>query len=490
MNLAFDIAKTVHFIGIGGIGMSGIAEILHNLGYKIQGSDVQQNANVQRLEKMGIRIFIGHEGSHVHKADVVVVSSAVNKKNPEYLTALALNIPVIKRAEMLAEIMRFKKSIAIAGTHGKTTTTSMNAALLDAADMDPTIINGGIINTYNTNAKLGKGEWIVVEADESDGTFVKLPATIGIITNIDPEHMEHYQTFDNLKKAFIQFIENIPFYGCAILCIDHPVVKELAEQISDRKIVTYGFDESAQIRAYNIKTTKEGCYFDVDICTKKTKKTIVENTNISSMPKRYKNLFLPMVGKHNVQNFLSAIAVSEELNISENQIIKALSSFKGVKRRFTRVGSAKGIEIIDDYAHHPVEIETVLKAAKQCAPKNIITVIQPHRYSRLQKHMEEYVRSVADANIVVLSQVYAAGEDVIENINSSVLAEKIRATGKSVYEFIEPKELPYIISRIAQKDDMVLCLGAGTITNWAAMLPLQLETISTDIPTSHSMQSF
>ncbi len=477
MNLAFDRSKVIHFIGIGGIGMSGIAEILNNLGYQTQGSDITLNANTQRLEKMGMRIFIGHEGANVHNCDVVVISSAVKKNNQEYQAALALGIPVIKRAEMLAEIMKFKRSIAVAGTHGKTTTTSMNASLLDAAGLDPTIINGGIINSYKTNAKLGSGDWIIVEADESDGTFVKLPATIGIITNIDAEHMEHYGNMETLINAFHRFIENVPFYGCGILCIDHPVVLELSKTFQDKRITTYGFHKDADIRACNVRTTPKGCFFDVEIMNKKEQSAISARENITFIPKRYKDLFLPMVGEHNVQNFLSCIAVAEELQISEQEVRNALCNFKGVKRRFSEVGIAHGITIIDDYAHHPVEIKTVIKAAMQCQPKKIITVIQPHRYTRLKEHMEAYVDAVQQAHIVVLSPVYSAGEDPIENISSAVLAEKMRKAGKIVYEFENAKELPYLISRIASESDMVLCLGAGSITLWSSMLPLQLEKI-------------
>ncbi len=313
MRLPFNTLKTVHFIGIGGIGMSGIAEILSNLNYPVQGSDQNINNNTSRLQKMGITIFIGHDVNNIKNADVVVVSSAIKEDNPELLAAHALGIPVIKRAEMLAEIMRFRFSIAVAGTHGKTTTTSMNAALLDSANLDPTVVNGGILNSYNTNAKLGKGEWIVVESDESDGSFTKLPSTIGIITNIDPEHMEHYGTFDNLKAAFLKFIDNLPFYGLAILCIDHPVVLEMTKNIKNKRFMTYGFSENAEIRATNLRTSSRGTTFDVDICLKKETTCLNAKESVVFLPKRYKDLFLPMVGAHNVQNFLSCIAVDHKL---------------------------------------------------------------------------------------------------------------------------------------------------------------------------------
>lgn len=477
MRLPFNTRKVVHFIGIGGIGMSGIAEILNNLGYPVQGSDQNKNANTTRLSKMGIDIFIGHDSNHITKADVVVISSAISPDNPELIAAKALGIPVIKRAAMLAEIMRFRFSIAVAGTHGKTTTTSMTAALLDAAGFDPTIVNGGILNSYNTNAKLGKGEWIVVESDESDGSFTKLPATIGIITNIDPEHMEHYGDFETLKKAFRQFVDNLPFYGLAVLCTDHPQVEELSKDLTNHRFVTYGFHQNAHVRGHNLRTTPHGTYFDVDIIKNKQTLCLKTNENISLIPKRYKDLFLPMVGAHNVQNFLSCIAIAEELAIAEDDIKLALSQFKGVKRRFTYVGTAHNMTIIDDYAHHPVEIQTVIQAAKQCHPKKIICVIQPHRYSRLKDLFDDFATCTMDADIVVVTPVYSAGETPIDGVDSAALAEKMRMNGQTVFDIADAKELPYLLRRIGEPGDYVLCMGAGSITMWAANLPLQLEQI-------------
>ncbi|CAO5681226.1 MAG: UDP-N-acetylmuramate--L-alanine ligase [Holosporales bacterium] len=482
MRLPFNTLKTVHFIGIGGIGMSGIAEILANLNYPVQGSDQSINYNTARLQKMGISVFIGHAAHNIKNADVIVISSAIQDDNPELQAAYALGIPVIKRAEMLAEIMRFRFSIAVAGTHGKTTTTSMNAALLDRAGFDPTVVNGGILNSYNTNAKLGKGEWIVVESDESDGSFTKLPSTIGIITNIDPEHMEHYGSFDNLKNAFLKFIDNLPFYGLAILCIDHPVVLEISHHLKNKRFITYGFSEHAEVRATNIRPSANGTTFDVNICLKKETTPLNTKESIVFLPRSYKDLFLPMVGAHNVQNFLSCIAVALELNIEEDIIREALQSFKGVKRRFTSVGESKGIRIIDDYAHHPVEIETVLKAAKQCEPNKIIAVVQPHRFSRVKDLMEEFSRCTKLADFVILTPIYSAGESPIDGIDSKTLAEMMRKNGQTVFEIEESKELPFIIARIAQKGDYVVCMGAGSITLWAASLPLELEQITPDSP--------
>lgn len=477
MRLPFNTKKVVHFIGIGGIGMSGIAEILSNLGYPVQGSDQNKNANTIRLSKLGIDIYIGHDGNHVTKADVVVVSSAINEDNPELIAAKALSIPIIKRADMLAEIMRFRFSIAIAGTHGKTTTTSMTAALLDAAGFDPTIVNGGILNSYKSNAKLGKGEWIVVESDESDGSFTKLPATIGVITNIDPEHMEHYGDFETLKKAFRQFVDNLPFYGLAVLCIDHPQVEELSKELINHRFVTYGFHQNAQVRGYNLRQTPQGTYFDVDIIKKNQALSLKFQEGISLIPKRFTDLFLPMVGAHNVQNFLSCIAIAEELSIHEEDIKRALSQFKGVKRRFSCVGTTHGMTIIDDYAHHPVEIQTVIQAGKQCSPNRIIAVIQPHRYSRLNDLFDDFATCTQEADIVIVAPVYSAGEDPIDGIHSMALAEKMRLNGQIVYDISDSKELPYILRRIGEPGDYVLCMGAGSITMWAANLPLQLEQI-------------
>ncbi len=471
----------LHFIGIGGIGMSGIAEVLHNLGYKIKGSDIAENNNTTRLQKIGIRVSIGHNAENIQGAQVVVVSSAVKANNPEVIAARKYGIPVIQRAEMLAELMRLKLSIAISGTHGKTTTTSLAASLLEAASFDPTVINGGIINAYNTNARLGTGDWTVVEADESDGSFTKLSATIAIVTNIDPEHMEFYGTIEALNQAFLKFISNIPFYGLAILCADHPNVMSLVPQITDRRFVTYGFHPDAMIRALNLRLSEEGTTFDVDISRPLPPQAFMQkdSPSLKSLPHRIKDLFLPMVGKHNVQNALSVIAIAQELSISEEIIRKAFDNFKGVKRRFTKVGITGGVTIIDDYAHHPVEIKTVVDAAKQATKGNIIAIMQPHRYSRLSHLFDDFATCFSGCDQVVIAPVYSAGEDPIEGARSDLLAEAVRQKGEisQVFEIKDQKELPYLLRRIAKSGDIVLCLGAGSITYWAAALPAQMDLL-------------
>ncbi|MBY0282191.1 MAG: UDP-N-acetylmuramate--L-alanine ligase [Alphaproteobacteria bacterium] len=471
----------LHFIGIGGIGMSGIAEVLYNLGYQVKGSDIAENNNTNRLQKIGIPVSIGHKAENVHDAQVVIVSSAVKNDNPEVVAARSYGIPVIQRAEMLAELMRLKFSIAISGTHGKTTTTSLAASLLDAASMDPTVINGGIINAYNTNARLGTGDWTVVEADESDGSFVKLPATIAIVTNIDPEHMEFYGDIESLKKAFLKFVANIPFYGLAVLCADHPTVMEISSQITDRRIITYGFDQNAMIRAVNMRMSAEGTTFDVDINRPLSHQTLMlsEISKIKALPTRIKDLFLPMVGKHNVQNALSAIAIAQELGLGEDIIRKAFMGFKGVKRRFTKVGVSEGVTIIDDYAHHPVEIKTVLEAARQATTGKIIAVIQPHRYSRLSYLFDEFSACFKGCDQLIIAPVYGAGEAPIEGATSENLAKAVRLSGdvQNVYEIEDAKEIPYLLRRLAKPGDIVLCLGAGSITYWAASLPALLDPL-------------
>jgi UDP-N-acetylmuramate--alanine ligase len=480
MRITPQTVQNLHFVGIGGIGMSGIAEVLHNLGYKVTGSDMGENNNTNRLQKMGICIHIGHDADNVLNAQVVVISSAVKLTNPEVIAAKEKRIPVIQRAEMLAELMRLKHSIAISGTHGKTTTTSLAAALLDAAGLDPTVVNGGIINAYNTNARLGAGPWSVVEADESDGSFMKLPATLAVVTNIDPEHMEFYGNLETLQGAFLKFVQNVPFYGLAICCVDHPVVADLVRQVDNRRVVTYGFSENAMIRATNMRLTEEGSTFDVEI-TGKIPTTIfgqIQGT-VHVLPKRMKDIYLPMVGKHNVQNALSVVAIALELGLGEDVVKKALASFKGVKRRFTRIGESGGVTVIDDYAHHPVEIQTVLNAAQQATKGNIIAVVQPHRYSRLRDLFEDFSGCFKGANSVIVTPIYSAGESPIEGITSGALAEAIRTKTKAtVYEIAEQKELSYLVSRIAKPGDMIVCMGAGSITYWASTLPAQLDSLS------------
>lgn len=454
----------LHFIGIGGIGMSGIAEILHNLGYQVQGSDASNNANVQRLAAMGIKVMIGHSEENIGNAAVVVKSSAVKDNNPEIIAARKKKIPVIKRAEMLAELMRLKASVAVAGTHGKTTTTSLITSMFDAAKLDPTVINGGIINAYGTNAHLGGGDWLVAEADESDGTFLKLPATVGIITNIDPEHMEHYGTFDNLRNSFKSFIENLPFYGFGVLCKDHPEVSALASVITDRKVITYAIDSEADVKASNIRVTENGSIYDVHI-----------SGSLKCGSKILKDIHLPMPGRHNVLNSLAAISVAAELGVADEDIKQGFAKFEGVKRRFTKTGEVNGITIIDDYGHHPKEISVTLKTARDAVMKtkgNVIAVVQPHRYTRVADLFDGFCNCFNDADKVVVTNIYEAGETPIDGINRDSLIEGIKATGhKEVYPLESNDDLPALISDIAKSGDFVVCLGAGSISQWANALP-------------------
>jgi UDP-N-acetylmuramate--alanine ligase len=456
---------TIHFIGIGGIGMSGIAEVMNNLGYSVQGSDIAESANVKRLRGLGIPVAVGHEAANLGEAQVVVISSAVKPGNPELDEARARLIPVVRRAEMLGELMRLKWAIAVAGTHGKTTTTSMVAAILDAASLDPTVINGGIINAYGTNARLGAGEWMVVEADESDGTFLKLPATIAIVTNIDPEHLDHYGTYDRIKEAFVNFVESIPFYGFAALCIDHPEVQAMIPRVSDRKIVTYGFSPQADVRATNMRIAQGGASFDVTVTNR-----------LSGGVRTMSGLRLPMYGEHNVQNSLAAIAVGIEMGLEEAVLRQALASFAGVKRRFTKTGEARGVTVIDDYGHHPVEISAVLKAARSATAGSVIAVVQPHRYSRLSSLFEEFCTCFNDADCVIVADVYAAGEQPLPGIDRDALVNGLRAHGhRRVLPLTSPERLAEIIRDIAHPGDLVVCLGAGNITNWAHALPGELS---------------
>ncbi|NCC02847.1 MAG: UDP-N-acetylmuramate--L-alanine ligase [Proteobacteria bacterium] len=459
----------VHFVGIGGIGMSGIAEILHQRGYKIQGSDLRENANVERLRAKGIEIAIGHRAENIGSAGVVVISSAVKKDNPEVVAAREAFIPVVRRAEMLGELMRMKWSVGVGGTHGKTTTTSMVATLFDEAGLDPTVINGGIINAYGTNARLGAGDWMVVETDESDGSFTKLPSTICIVTNMDPEHLDHYKDFDEVRKAYLTFVENIPFYGFAVLCIDHPEVQAMIAKVQDRRILTYGFSPQADVRAINIKSDAKGSTFDVQLTCRKTDQT-----------KTLHNIVLPVIGQHNIQNALSVLAIGWELNFDEETLRQALLKFKGVKRRFTNTGEAHGVTIIDDYAHHPVEITATLKAAVQAKPEQgrVIAVVQPHRYSRLHNLFKEFCTCFNDADIVLVADVYSAGENPIEGSSKEALVEGLRAHGhREVYPLFAPEELPEMIASLAKPDDYVICLGAGTVSGWANALPQQLAAL-------------
>ncbi len=458
---------TIHFVGIGGIGMSGIAEVLSNLGYQVQGSDMSENANVQRLRTMGVEIFVGHSAENLGDAQVVVISSAIKPGNPEVDAARQRFIPIVRRAEMLGELMRLKWSIAVGGTHGKTTTTSMVATLLDGAGLDPTVINGGIINAYGTNARLGAGDWMVVEADESDGSFVKLPATIAVVTNIDPEHMDFYGSEEALHQAFEAFVENIPFYGFAVLCIDHPSVQALIGRIEDRRIVTYGVSPQADYRAENLRVEAGDLVFDV---------AITDRSGESEA--RLDAIKLPMLGQHNALNAVAAITVARVMGLEEESIRKALAGFGGVKRRFTRTGEVGGITVIDDYGHHPVEITAVLAAARQAAEGRVIAVVQPHRYTRLHDLFEQFCTCFNDADAVIVADVYAAGEEPIAGADRDGLVAGLQARGhRQAVALVSPKALAPTVHELAAPGDLVVCLGAGSITAWANALPGELAAL-------------
>ena len=466
MKLPRDVGP-IHFIGIGGIGMSGIAEVMATLGYTVQGSDLSDNYNVARLRKAGIAVSIGHQAANIGKAQVVVVSSAVKPDNPELVEARNRYLPIVRRAEMLAELMRFKSCIAVGGTHGKTTTTSLVAALLDAGSLDPTVINGGIINAYGTNARLGKGDWMVVESDESDGTFVKLPADVVIVTNIDPEHLDHYGTFEKAKEAYLAFVENIPFYGFAVMCIDHPVVQELIGQVKDRRVITYGRSPQADYRLMDLSYENAMTKFSVRITNRLTAATM----DIAGLE-------LNMPGDHNALNSTAALAVAHELGIAAEAIAKGFKSFAGVKRRFTRTGEANGVTVFDDYGHHPVEIAAVLSAARKVTKGKVVAVMQPHRYTRLSSLFGEFCSCFNDADTVVLAPVYAAGEQPIEGASHLNLAEGLHGRGhRSVYTIDGPEQLPGTVAQHVKAGDIVVCLGAGTISQWAYALPDQLKAL-------------
>jgi UDP-N-acetylmuramate--alanine ligase len=462
----FDLGP-VHFIGIGGIGMSGIAEIMLRIGYTVQGSDAKAGANTERLEKLGAKIFIGHDAAHVEGASAIVYSTAVKADNPEMVAGRDRRLPLVRRAEMLAELMRLQFSVAVGGTHGKTTTTSMVACLLDAGGLDPTVVNGGIINAYGTNAKVGAGDWIVVEADESDGTFLKLKSTVAIVTNIDPEHLDHYGDFDAVKKAFRDFVENIPFYGFAAICTDHPEVQAMASRVENRRLVAYGVNPQAEVRAENITMGPDGARFDVVVRPLEKPQTRIEG------------LHLPMAGHHNVMNALAAIAVARELSVSDADIKKGLAGFGGVKRRFTTTGVSNGIHIIDDYGHHPVEISSVLQAARAVTQGRVITVVQPHRYSRLHDLFDDFCHCFNDADAVIVADVYAAGEAPIPGVDRDALVEGLRRYGhRRVVPLGSPPELPRLVAEEAKSGDIVVLLGAGDITTWAYALPGQLDALA------------
>ncbi|MBT0956240.1 UDP-N-acetylmuramate--L-alanine ligase [Alphaproteobacteria bacterium KMM 3653] len=454
----------IHFVGIGGIGMSGIAEVLLNHGYQVQGSDLRASPITERLEKLGAKVFVGQVAENLEGAEVIVISSAIKPGNAELDEARLRGLPVVRRAEMLAELMRLKSNVAIAGTHGKTTTTTMVATLLDAGGIDPTVINGGIIHAYGSNARMGQGEWMVVEADESDGTFNRLPATIAVVTNIDPEHMEHWGNFDALRQGFLDFVSNIPFYGLAVCNTDHPEVQALVGKISDRRVVTYGFNAQADVRAINLHYERGVAYFDIAL---RADDMVIEGCS------------LPMPGDHNVSNALSAVAVARHLGMKGDEIREALANFKGVNRRFTKVGEVDGVTIIDDYGHHPVEIAAALKAARQSTKGRVIAVHQPHRYSRLASLFEEFCGCFNDADVVAITDIYAAGEDPIEGASRDDLVRGLISHGhRHARAILGEEDLARLVREQARDGDMVVCLGAGTISAWANDLPKLLGTKS------------
>jgi UDP-N-acetylmuramate--alanine ligase len=464
--VATDIG-IIHFIGIGGIGMSGIAEVMHNLGYKVQGSDMAEGYVIEGLRKRGIDVAIGHSADNLGDAAVVVTSTAVSRKtNPEVEAAYERRIPVVRRAEMLAELMRLKSTVAVAGTHGKTTTTSMIAAMLDAGGVDPTVINGGIINSYGSNARLGASDWMVVEADESDGSFLRLDGTIAVVTNIDPEHLDHYGSFDAAKDAYVEFIENVPFYGAAVLCLDHPEVQALLPRIRDRRIVTYGFSAQADVRGVNVVPGAGGNRFEV----------IIRHRDATT--RSIEDIALPMSGRHNVQNALAAVAVAIELGLDDATIQRGFAAFGGVKRRFTNVGETRGVTIIDDYGHHPVEIRAVLAAARESVEGRVIAVCQPHRYSRLGGLMDEFAQAFNEADLVYVTPVYAAGEAPVEGVSADALVARLRERGHRAAATIDDADaLAKTLAGEIQHGDMVVCLGAGDITKWAAGLANAIESV-------------
>ena len=462
----FDLGP-VHFVGIGGIGMSGIAEIMLRVGYTVQGSDARASANTERLEKLGARIFIGQDPRNLEGASAVVYSTAIRPENPELVEARARRLPLVRRAEMLAELMRLQFSVAVGGTHGKTTTTSMVAALLDAGGLDPTVINGGIINAYGANAKVGQGDWMVVEADESDGTFLKLRATCAVVTNIDPEHLDHYGSFDAVRRAFREFVESTPFYGFAAVCTDHPEVQAMAARVENRRLVTYGVNPQAEVRAERIEMGPDGSRFDAVLRPH------------DGPAQRWDGLHLPMAGQHNVLNALAAIAVARELGVGEAEVRKGLAGFGGVRRRFTTTGLADGVRIIDDYGHHPVEIAAVLKAARAVTSGRVLAVVQPHRYSRLKDLFQDFCSCFNDADTVIVSDVYAAGETPLPGASRDDLVEGLRRHGhRRVLALSGPDALAALIKAETAPGDLVVCLGAGDITAWAYALPGQIEALT------------
>jgi UDP-N-acetylmuramate--alanine ligase len=462
----FSIER-IHLVGIGGIGMSGIAEILFHLGYNVQGSDVSENYNVTRLKRLGINVIIGHKAENVSDVDVVVVSSAVNESNPEIQQARKLQIPVVKRAEMLAELMRLKWTISVGGSHGKTTTTSLVAMLLKQAECDPTVISGGILNSFGTNARLGKGDMMVVEADESDGSFQHLPSTMIVATNIDPEHMNYYGNLDKLKEGFVTFIEQIPFYGLGAVCGDDENIQSILPQLTSKRIVTYGFKASNNVQAKNVRLTSEGAYFDVEFHTPFKWSSVQNHQEI-------KDLKLSMVGAHNVLNALAVVCIAQEMGISDDVLRKTLTEFEGVKRRFTVTGIVNDVTFVDDYAHHPTEIRAVIQGALSIKKGRLFVIVQPHRYTRLKDHFLDFIEVFQEnrgVDKIYITPVYAAGETPIDGYNSETLVSESLAKEVTIEHVSSEDALKMTLLKTIQPNDMVIFMGAGNITQWAYDMP-------------------
>lgn len=454
--------KKIHFIGIGGIGMSAIAEMLDDLGLKVQGSDAKESGNTIRVRKKGIPVFIGHDKKNLKGVDAVVISSAINPDNPELIEAKKLGIAIGHRSEMLAEILRFKQSICVSGTHGKTTTSSLIASLLMQARLNPSFVIGGILNSHASNARLGKGKYVVVEADESDGSFLKLPTTISVVTNIDPEHMNYYKTFDNMKKAYELFVNSTAFYGFSVLCIDHPVVREMADKITERQIITYGLDKTADVHADNVCVQKDKLVFDVFV-------------RQGAKFKKMKNVALAMFGQHNVQNALAAIAVGVGLELKEEVIKKALANFAGIQRRLTNRGCVKGVTIYDDYGHHPVEIRASVSALKSALPGKLVAVFQPHRYSRFQDLWQDFMMCFNQADTVIVTDVYSSGEDPIKGVDKDTFVQQMKKHHKDVVALTGLEALADEVRAHTKAGDTVICLGAGSISGEAIKLVQALK---------------
>ena len=462
-----DKVGAIHFIGIGGIGMSGIAEMLAIKGYQVQGSDAAEGYTLDRLRGLGVTVFVGHQASNVSGAKVVVVSSAIRPDNAELVAARAAGVAVVRRAEMLAELMKPLQAVAVAGTHGKTTTTTMVAAVLEAGGLDPSVVNGGIINAYGSNAKTGQGDWMVVEADESDGTFLKLPASVAVVTNVDPEHLDHFKTYENVKAAFRSFIENVPFYGFAVVCADHAETMVIAGGVQDRRVLSYGFGEGADVRATGLNADRDGMSFDVSYSARMAGGAAVTA-----------GVRLPMPGRHNISNALAALTVARELGVADADAAAGLAGFEGVQRRFTKVGDWNGVTIIDDYSHNPPKIAAAIEAARQVAEGRVIAIMQPHRFTRVRDLFDGFVTCMDGADVAVVSDIYTAGETPIEGITGPALVAAMQQHGHGDARYLpSPDDLPGLVRGIAKPGDYVIVLGAGSNTYWAKKLPAQMAAL-------------